>query len=167
MTQRPMFSQRERRAVTRAIRIVAGVAILIAAAALALALASAHPTDDGFYAVGFAETRNWMGDAGAMIADLLFMTIGAGAYAAVALAAAWGLKILANRAPTHPTRRLLIAPIALVALAGFASALWGETETQAGLGGVIGDFVAGVLRDSLPFADAGSRGLAAGALLGA
>ena len=147
---RPFFSKSERRALVRFIEKSAGVILLSLSLALLLALFSYDPLDPGVYSATWRNPSNWLGWPGAVAADVLMRTLGVASFAL----ALYGL-FCAERCFGGATRkisaaRLFFAPFATMAIAAFASAHGVEAAGGGGLGGVIGDFLFGVLAIGLP-----------------
>jgi len=136
----------------------AGLVLLSAAAALALALASWSPIDPAFDPTLAPPSANYLGAAGAHVADGLIRAFGLAAILGFVVPMAWGARFLSHRAPTKIFRRLLSWAIGLVgacALFSFLSALNIAPLTE-GPGGSAGRFMADLLTGFL------SLGLKAG-----
>jgi len=127
----------------------AGGALLVGAAlALALALATYHPTDPSWNtAGGVRPVGNLLGTAGSYPADLLIQTLGAAAWALVAVPAVWGARLV-----RHLTLgRLWLRVVALVAGVLAASLALAPMAAPAGwthqtsLGGAVGTILIGDL----------------------
>ncbi|MBX2853698.1 MAG: DNA translocase FtsK 4TM domain-containing protein [Rhodobacteraceae bacterium] len=147
---RPFFNRSERRAVARFVEKAAGVAALAASLSMLIALLSYSPHDPGVYSATGRLPTNWLGWPGSMIADLMIRTLGYASYAAALYGAMWGARWVVGSTRPISGVRLLAAPLAVIALAAFASAHPLSTSTGGGLGGLIGDFLFGALAVGLP-----------------
>ena len=126
-------------------RAIEGAAVLTALAGLAAALAliSYHPGDPSLNAATAATARNWLGPAGASLADILMQTMGMAAWLLPLALIAWGVRAGLHRGLGRLWLRITLLPVALplaaVALAGPpAGAGW---ILKAGYGGVAGDLL--------------------------
>ncbi|NVO25862.1 DNA translocase FtsK [Donghicola sp. C2-DW-16] len=126
---------------------------LFGMALLALGLAGAAmsltytPSDPSFLSATDAPVQNMLGRTGASIAAPVFMIIGWGALAFVALLIGWGLRFVLHRGADRAVSRLMMAPVWVVLCAMYASSLSpSEAWTQdSGLGGHLGDMLMGMM----------------------
>ncbi|WP_271147210.1 DNA translocase FtsK 4TM domain-containing protein [Brevundimonas sp. NIBR10] len=127
-----------------------GVLQALLATLLAVALVSWNPADPSFNASSGASATNWLGDNGALFADLAMQSLGLAAWPMTALLIAFGLahaigEAIQQRLKPTPLKALsatggvLMLSAALSALA--APAAW---PLAAGMGGLWGDAVSGV-----------------------
>ncbi|MBJ7484827.1 DNA translocase FtsK 4TM domain-containing protein, partial [Brevundimonas sp.] len=127
-----------------------GVLQALLATLLAVALVSWNPADPSFNASSGAPATNWLGDNGALFADLAMQSLGLAAWPMTALLIAFGLahaigEAIQQRLKPTPLKALsatggvLMLSAALSALA--APAAW---PLAAGMGGLWGDAVSGV-----------------------
>ncbi len=132
---------------------LAGAAGLAIAFLWALMLLSYHG-DDPSWSVATAEpTRNWLGETGAHLADLLLQTLGLAAALPVLVLAAWGWRLLSHRGIGRLWFRLASLPIALAAATGLAASVatplaW---PFATGLGGLVGDFAHAAATEAVGF----------------
>ena len=125
---------------------LAGLALAIAALLLVLALVSYNPHDPSINTATSRPPSNWVGLAGATLADLLLQSFGlAAALPAIALLA-WAWRLFHNPR-LHAVLRVLSTLLALPIVAALLAAvpqhmLW---PTAAGLGGAIGGMLSGNL----------------------
>ncbi|MBU1538596.1 MAG: DNA translocase FtsK 4TM domain-containing protein, partial [Alphaproteobacteria bacterium] len=129
-----------------------GVLQALLAALLLAALISWNPADPSLNAASGAEPTNWLGLNGALFADLFMQSLGLAAWPATLLLVAFGLAaaigdVIQQRLKPTPVRALsatggvLALSAALSALA--APAAW---PLAAGLGGLWGDAIVGLVR---------------------
>ncbi len=128
-----------KRAVTRTI----GGVLIIAAIAGWLSLATWSNQDPSLSNATDLAASNLLGNGGAIVADLLFQTLGLAAIMVFFPMAAWGWHLLTLITPNRVIERLLLWPLALAMLAGGLAALsiakgW---PLSVGYGGFIGDHV--------------------------
>jgi S-DNA-T family DNA segregation ATPase FtsK/SpoIIIE len=113
------------------------------------ALATYRPDDPSLNVATNAEPHNLFGVPGAMFADLLMQSIGVASWAAVAAILGAGVNRIARKRMTAAVQRerLLAGVGGLALLAGGASAVPVLTDWQlaAGMGGVVGDGIHGLL----------------------
>ncbi|MEQ8965463.1 MAG: DNA translocase FtsK 4TM domain-containing protein [Azospirillaceae bacterium] len=124
----------------------AGALLIGAALALALALATYHPGDPSWNTTGRAgPIGNLLGTAGSYPADLLIQTLGAAAWALIAVPAVWGLRLVRHL----PLGRIWLRVIALVigilaaSLAVAPLAAPAGWTHQTSLGGAVGTILIG------------------------
>ncbi len=129
-----------------------GVLQALLAALLLVALISWNPADPSLNAASSAAPTNWLGLNGALFADLFMQSLGLGAWPAAILLIAFGLAAaigdaIQQRLKPTPVKALsatggvLALSAALSALA--APAAW---PLAAGLGGLWGDAIVGLIR---------------------
>ncbi|MDP1777907.1 MAG: DNA translocase FtsK 4TM domain-containing protein, partial [Brevundimonas sp.] len=129
-----------------------GVLQALLAALLRVALISWNPADPSLNAASGAAPTNWLGLNGALFADLFMQSLGLGAWPAAVLLIAFGLAAaigdsIQQRLKPTPLKALsatggvLALSAALSALA--APAAW---PLAAGLGGLWGDAIVGLIR---------------------
>ncbi|MEM6487999.1 MAG: DNA translocase FtsK 4TM domain-containing protein, partial [Pseudomonadota bacterium] len=130
----------------------AGVAGLVLAIALALTLGSYDEGDASPLSANGEPVGNWLGTAGAMVADPLMHGLGLAAWGLVALIGVWGWRMTTARGDERIWGRLLVMPFALGAVAIFAAlhAPWAGWPIPSGLGGILGNRGATAVIHSLP-----------------
>ncbi|MGA0544767.1 DNA translocase FtsK 4TM domain-containing protein [Brevundimonas sp. VNH65] len=128
-----------------------GVLQVLLALLLIAALISWNPADPSLNAASSAPATNWLGGGGAVFADLALQSIGLAAWPAAALAIAFGLatavgEALQQRLQPTPFKALIAAGGVLCLSAALstlaAPAAW---PLAAGLGGLWGDGISGLL----------------------
>jgi S-DNA-T family DNA segregation ATPase FtsK/SpoIIIE len=144
----------------------AGAALACFAAVGWLSLLSWSVHDPSFTHASNTATRNWMGQPGAVLADLMLQTLGLAAIFVFLACAGWAAELLLRqRLPSWRLRAGLL-PVSLLVLAAAFSSLPGPASwpLHNGLGGIFGDavfgFVGGLFSTIL-----GARGGALGGLL--
>ena len=147
---RPFFNRSERRAVARFVEKAAGIIALAASFSMLIALLSYSPQDPGVYSATGRLPTNWLGWPGGWVADLMIRTLGLASYAVAIYGVIWGARWVAGAAHPMSGARLAAAPLAMIAIAAFASAHPLSSATGGGLGGVIGDFLFGALAVGMP-----------------
>jgi DNA segregation ATPase FtsK/SpoIIIE, S-DNA-T family len=132
-----------RDALSRRLRELGGLALIVASILLALALATWSVQDPSLSHATTAPIRNALGLPGAIVADLLMQLIGVGALALILPIAIWGWRLASHR-PLSRERIRLVFWILGALLAAGAAACFPRTAAwplPAGLGGVIGDWM--------------------------
>ena len=120
-----------------------GLALIACAGLLALALATWSPADPSFSRTGDGVVRNALGLAGAYLADELLAQSGLAALLPIAVFILWGMRLLLHRGLRRIRARIAWLLAAVLAAAGFASALpvIGHWPLATGMGGNLGDFL--------------------------
>ncbi len=125
---------------------VLGLGLIALAVLLALALVSYDAADPSWNNASAAQAHNWLGFAGAHVADLLLQTLGLAA-ALISLAlATWAWRLLSHRALPWIALHLALLPASLFASAAVLAVLprpagW---PLASGLGGWLGDMGLGL-----------------------
>ena len=148
----PLLDSSMQEALQRRGKELIGLVLLGLALALALTLASYAPDDPGWMAATDAPAENALGRIGAAVAAALFILIGAGAWAIVAVVAGWGLRLVSHIGPERALRRAIFAPIVVALAAVYAATLvpGPEWAHSFGRGGLFGDMVLGALVSAAP-----------------
>ncbi len=136
-----------RRFFKRRSREFLGLAIVAASAFCATAMASYSAADPSLNNATDVVTQNWMGSAGAIVADQLFSLFGLGALAFMFIPLSWALRLLAQDQLDGMKAKLGFWLAATITTSCFFSTLpqpenW---PIAAGLGGQTGDIIAGGL----------------------
>ena len=125
-----------------------GLLVLVVASLLFLSLLSYHPADASWNTLSTAAPANWIGPAGALVADLLFQAFGIGAFLLAVGVAAYGWKWFhmppRAGAPLTRTAGVLLSALAL----GAALAQWPHAMLWRGrvpLSGAMGAWLAEIL----------------------
>lgn len=155
----PTREDRLRQAMLRNIAGASGLLLIAGVAALSAALATWSVDDPSWSHIADGPTRNVMGSAGAVIADLIMQLIGLNAALFLAPVVIWGWQLTIGRIPHVARNRLIGWLIGTLIGAAFMGALPPTTgwPLPTGLGGAIGDlmlqlpaaFNNGVLTDTL------------------
>jgi S-DNA-T family DNA segregation ATPase FtsK/SpoIIIE len=141
-TKTPLFDDSMSAAIRRRVAELWGLGLGVIAAGLAAALWSYDVGDPSPFSATTQPPVNWMGAAGAIVADTSIRYLGLGAWAIVAFFAAWSVRFLMHIGEERIWARLLAAPPMLVMAPVFASThavypSWPLSGT--GLGGMLGD----------------------------
>ncbi len=120
-----------------------GLSILAVAALLWGAVLTWSATDPSLTHTTAEPARNWLGNPGAIVADLILQTLGFAAAIPLLVAMLWGLELTFSRRLANARQRAVYFPIALIALSAALSALpvpeaW---PFRHGCGGILGDMV--------------------------
>src|SRR5690606_2618574 len=112
-------------------------------------------------------TRNWMGPLGAIFSDLLLQSIGLAAIFGMVIAAFWSAELILRRRLLEARWRIMIAPFALLILAGAMASLpppssWPLHHV---LGGAFGGMVLALASSGFAIVNPGRAGFVAGLLL--
>jgi 4TM region of DNA translocase FtsK/SpoIIIE/Ftsk gamma domain len=122
---------------------VLGYALLAVMVAAAASLVTWNIADPSLTHAASGPTRNMLGPGGAIFSDLVMQLLGLAGVCVVLPPVFWALELIGKRRLDDARVKLVLAPIAVVALACAASSLpkiagW---PMPYGLGGAIGDFV--------------------------
>src|SRR4051812_19311098 len=125
-----------------------GLVLIAATGACGLSLASWSTRDPSLTNATGGPVRNLLGAKGAIAADLVTQTIGLACIVLLAPLAMWGWRLLRRRRLDRLRWRVALWLTAVLCAAGVASLLptTDRWPLPTGLGGVIGDAVAGVVR---------------------
>ncbi len=125
---------------------VLGLGLIALAVLLALALISYDAADPSWNNASAAQAHNWLGSAGAHVADLLLQTLGLAAALISLVLMTWAWRLLAHRALPWFALNLALLPASLFASAAVLAAVarpagW---PLASGLGGWLGDMGLGL-----------------------
>ncbi|MDJ0684212.1 MAG: DNA translocase FtsK 4TM domain-containing protein [Alphaproteobacteria bacterium] len=128
-----------------------GIGLILLALAIFAALFSFDPNDPSLNTAINRTPSNLLGGAGAAFADAALQSVGASAFLAAPILAAWGWRILVDHTLRHRAVRLISAIVVLVLASG---ALAGLTPApgwpfDVGLGGLLGETLLGALQSGL------------------
>ncbi len=121
-----------------------------------------NPADPSWFNATPDRATNVMGAAGALIADPFMRTLGLASWGLPVWLLVWALRLISHSGDHRIWSRLIIAPVAIVIGAVFASAhtpIEGWTLAT-GLGGMIGDALLSILLNTVPMAAADTFKLA-------
>ena len=146
---------------------LAGIVLAVLTAAGWLSLMTWSAQDPSLTHAASGATRNWMGPIGAIVSDLLLQLIGLSAIFGMVVATFWSAELIMRRRFSELRVRFVIAPVALLILAGALASLpvpvsW---PLHQGLGGMIGSIAFNVVSGLLSHVNAGRAGLATGLVL--
>ena len=144
-----------------------GIAMLLVLGAIWASLVSWSVSDPSLSHTASGPIRNALGAPGAVVADLLLQTLGLAAAIALLPPMIWAFEMtLSERVPALSVR-LTFYPLAVLALAGAASALPASASWPIlhGLGGILGDAIFEALSRVLRLFSTGSATAASAILL--
>ena len=121
-----------------------GAGLILVALAIAVALFGADPHDPSINTIAKGPVQNLLGRPGAIFADLLLQTVGAGAAALVVVVAAWGFVLVVRaRPPKVWVPRLAMLPLVMLSLAVVLTAVANNDfdRLPAGPGGALGHLI--------------------------
>jgi DNA segregation ATPase FtsK/SpoIIIE, S-DNA-T family len=141
------------------------LAVLTAAGWLSLMTWSAH--DPSLTHAAGGTTRNLMGPFGAIVSDLLLQSIGLAAIFGMVVFSFWSAELILRRRFLDLRIRLVIAPIALLILAGALASIAAPASwpLHQGLGGAFGALVFNLVSAIFSQVNPGRAGLAAGLVM--
>ena len=152
-TRTPLLDDSMSETIRRRISELWGLGFGTIAAVLAAALWSYDVGDPSPFSATMQPAVNWMGEPGAIVADIAIRYVGLGAWALVAFLAAWAVRLLLHLGEDRIWARLLAALPMLLVAPVFASThavfpAWPLSGT--GLGGMLGDLGARSLLSLVP-----------------
>ncbi|PWE33509.1 DNA translocase FtsK [Maritimibacter sp. 55A14] len=159
----PLLDTNMAAALERRSKELLGLALMAAGLAVAMMLGSYVPEDPNWLSSTDAPAQNALGQFGATVANMLYITIGWGAWGISLLLGGWGLRFVLHRGNDRAMSRVIFAPIAVALAAVYASTHVPVSDWthSFGLGGLFGDTVLGAVLAFLPVgAEAGLRVLA-------
>ncbi len=141
-----------------------GFLLLAACAALSASLLTWSAADPSLSRATSASARNLLGPPGAVLSDLVMQMLGLAGVFALLPPLFWALELLTAKEPPPLRRKLVLAPLAVLFLAGALSslpkaALW---PLHHGYGGVLGDLGLSLLTSLLAHVNADRSAAAAG-----
>jgi DNA segregation ATPase FtsK/SpoIIIE, S-DNA-T family len=128
-----------------------GLSVLLGCAAGGLSLLTWSAADPSLtHATGTA-TRNLLGPIGAILSDLVMQLLGLAGIFALLPPSFWALQLVTAQRLAHLRSQLVLAPAAIVLLAGAAAALPAAAAwpLHHGYGGMLGDFGLGLMASAL------------------
>ncbi len=138
------------------------VLALCAAAIVSLLTWSANDPSWAHYSS--TKPRNWLGPIGAVFSDLVMNTLGLAGVFALLPPVYWATDLLTKNSVLRLRTKLIVAPLAVLCLAAFLSALprAGAWIVPAGYGGLLGDFGFNILMSTFAAVNAERAAMAAG-----
>ncbi|MGN1063041.1 MAG: DNA translocase FtsK [Alphaproteobacteria bacterium] len=122
-------------------KTVCALALIAAAGFGLLACLSYHSGDESLNTVSDFPVRNWMGETGALWADILIQLFGITAFVLPVAAFGWGLMLLFNSGRIFKWRAWALVPTVLLGCWLAATGFYG-TNWVAGAGGFVGFYLA-------------------------
>ncbi len=118
-----------------------GLALIVIAALVMTLIWTYSPDDPSLFSATDAPPRNALGLLGASMADPLRRALGWASYGVAVVFGVWGLRLVLHSGENRVVSRVILAPLALLAAAAFASThvpleSW---TSDYGLGGLLGD----------------------------
>ncbi len=125
-----------------------GLGLIAAMVTVAIALATWSVDDPSLNHATRGAVKNWVGPAGAVVADVLMQILGLGAIVLVAVPGLWGVLLMRQREVGRLGLRIAMWVVAAGCAAAVASLLpaTGRWPLPTGLGGVVGDSLVAVTR---------------------
>jgi S-DNA-T family DNA segregation ATPase FtsK/SpoIIIE len=144
-----------------------GIALAVLTAAGWLSLMTWSAQDPSLTHAAGGATRNWMGPFGAIVSDLLLQSIGLAAIFGMVVVSFWSAELILRRRLMELRIRLIIAPIALLVLAGALASVTAPASwpLHQGLGGALGALVFKLVSAIFAHVNPGRAGLAAGLVM--
>ncbi len=146
---------------------LAGLVLAALTAAGWLSLMTWSAADPSLTHAAGGATRNWMGALGAIVSDLLLQSIGLAAIFGMVVLSFWSAELILRRRLIEARWRLMVAPVALLILAGALSSLPppGSWPLHHGLGGAFGGMILKLASSVFAFINPARAGIVAGLLL--
>ncbi|MBL3567891.1 cell division protein FtsK [Rhodovulum sulfidophilum] len=148
----PLLDQTTQAAIERRGKELLGIGLMLLAALLAMTLGSYVTDDPSWLSATDAPAQNLLGRFGASIASPIYIVVGYGGWALVAVPAAWGVRLAAHWGEDRALSRVIFAPF-LVCLASVYTATHVPTPEWThsfGMGGLFGDTVLGAVLGLVP-----------------
>ncbi|MFY0623132.1 MAG: DNA translocase FtsK 4TM domain-containing protein [Pelagimonas sp.] len=149
----PLFDSNTALALEKRSKELAGLGLILVGLLLGLAFGTFNHSDPSFFAATDAPVQNWLGGLGATISAFGLVVLGLGVWALVAGFVTWGMRLVLHRADMGIFLSLILAPVWVLLCSAYAAGLdqtpsWSET---AGMGGLIGDVILGLMVKLMPF----------------
>jgi S-DNA-T family DNA segregation ATPase FtsK/SpoIIIE len=141
-----------------------GFLVLVACAALSASLLTWSAADPSLTRATSSAARNLLGPPGAILSDMLIQMLGLAGVFVLLPPLFWALQLLTCEQPPGLRGKLVLAPLAVLFLAGALSALPSASSwpLHHGYGGVLGDLGLGLLASLLAHVNADRSAAAAG-----
>ncbi|HWV80578.1 MAG TPA: DNA translocase FtsK [Hyphomicrobiaceae bacterium] len=146
---------------------LAGIVLAALTAAGWLSLISWSAADPSLTHAAGGATRNWMGPLGAIFSDLLLQSVGLAAIFGMVIPTFWCAELILRRRLIDARWRIVVAPFAVLLLAGALVALPPPASwpLHHGLGGAFGGMVLNLASSVFAMINPARAGLVAGLLL--
>ena len=166
VTQSKLLPETLEQTVFGCIAKIAGLILLGIGIALAVSLMTWSIDDPSLTHATSGTARNWLGPMGAIVSDLMMQTLGLAAVIALLPMLVWASQMLTRQRMPRMKIKLLLAPLAVLLLAGALSSLpkLASWPLQHGFGGILGDFGHRLLAALLSGLNPARAGTAAGLL---
>ena len=148
---------------------LAGLLLLLLCGGMALALSTWSTRDPSLNHATDSPVHNWLGLPGAIMADLIMQTVGVGAAPALVPLAGFGLRLIGRHRVDRPLWRPLLWILGVI-FSAMAAALLPVTDRwplPTGLGGMLGDALLSLARQSVGRGAIGTAAVGLAAVLGA
>ena len=141
-----------------------GFLVLVACAALSASLLTWSAADPSLTRATSGAARNLLGPPGAILSDMLIQMLGLAGVFVLLPPLFWALRLLTSEQPPGLRGKLVLAPLAVLFLAGALSSLPSASSwpLHHGYGGVLGDLGLGLLASLLAHVNADRSSAAAG-----
>ena len=141
-----------------------GFLVLAACAALSASLLTWSAADPSLTRATSGAARNLLGPPGAILSDMLIQMLGLAGVFVLLPPLFWALQLLTSEQPPGLRGKLVLAPLAVLFLAGALSSLPSASSwpLHHGYGGVLGDLGLGLLASLLSHINADRSSAAAG-----
>ena len=148
---------------------VSGIAVLLVTAFVWLSLVSWTTRDPSLTLAVSGPVQNWGGAPGAVIADLLLQMLGFASVVALLAPMFWGVELITARQVMGFRSKVAFFPLSVLVLAGALSAMptAASWPIEHGYGGILGDFVFGLIVELFAVINPARAGAATGLLLAA
>ena len=155
----PLLDQQTAAILERRSKELFGLGLAVAGGLAVLMLASYSSEDPSWMAANSAPVNNILGRIGAMIAAPLIGILGLGAWMVPLALLVWGARFITHRGEERASARTVFLPVAVLVAAVHGALLEPSADWSAayGMGGRLGDMVAGSLLGIAPVG--GSTGL--------
>jgi DNA segregation ATPase FtsK/SpoIIIE, S-DNA-T family len=147
----PLLPSSFRDAIHGWLKKMLGLLVLVACAAGGISLLTWSAADPSLTHATGAATRNLLGPIGAILSDLVMQLLGLAGVFALLPPSFWALQLVTAQRLTHLRSQLLLAPAAILLLAGAAAALPATAAwpLHHGYGGMLGDLGLGLMASVL------------------
>ncbi|WP_376876522.1 DNA translocase FtsK 4TM domain-containing protein [Albirhodobacter sp. R86504] len=153
----PLLDQDTQAVLERRGKELLGTGFIVAGLMAALMLMSYSPEDPSWMAAGSGEVQNYLGRFGAMIASPLIGILGLGAWMLPVGLLIWGVRFITHRGEELWGARAVFLPMGIVVAAVHGALMEPSSDWNAafGMGGRLGDMIAGSLLGIAPVGGSG------------
>lgn len=159
----PLLDQNTQAVLERRGKELLGAGFVFAGLVAALMLMSYSPEDPSWLAAGSGDVQNYLGRFGAMIASPLMGILGLGAWMVPLALLVWGGRFITHRGEERWGARAVFLPMGIVVAAVHGALIEPSADWNAafGMGGRLGDMIAGSLLGIAPVGGSGGLKLLA------